>query len=186
MTQLSDFSKDDMNLLISLPYKVGVWVSHADDVDGEDDDAHEMEALESCIRAVAKKYDGPGLVDDIARETLRQREKWPEWTDRAFNILPDCHRALELLLSQAGRKDAKNYKAALLEIAATVARAYGEFGAFDDWDNEGEGLFGSLVSKITAGFSSLSKEDKSHPMNISPAENSAISRLAGALKMGDE
>ncbi|MCB1563204.1 MAG: hypothetical protein KDJ75_06480 [Alphaproteobacteria bacterium] len=183
MTQLSDFSADEIELLVSLPYRVGVWVSHADDVEGEADDEHEMEALESCIRAVAKKYDGPGLVDDIARETLRRRDSWADWTDRAFNILPEAPRALSLLQSRAGRADAKNYKAALLEIAATVARAYGEFGAFDEWENEGSGLFSALAGKIAGAFSSLSQDDKNHPMNISPAENSAISRLAAALKI---
>ena len=53
MTTLSDFSASELELLVSLPYKVGVYVSHADDEDGEVDDEREMAALESCIKAIA-------------------------------------------------------------------------------------------------------------------------------------
>lgn len=182
MSALSAFSEEEITLLASLPYKVGVWVSHADDEEGELDDVREMKALTTCIKAVTKAYDGPGLVDDIARETLKRESLWPQWTDRAFNILPDCQKAIVLLKEKSGLQDAKNYKAALLEIATTVAQAYGEFNSFDEIP-EDEGFFGGIVNKVVGGFSGLSKDDANHPMNVSAAEDSAISQLAAALKV---
>ncbi len=185
MSELSIFSDEETDLLVSLPYKVGVWVSHADDEDGEIDDEREMTSLAVCIKAVAKEYDGPGLVDDIARETLKREPFWLDWTDRAFNILPDCEKAIALLKQKPGLGDAKNYRAALLEIATTVGQAYGEFNAFDDIP-EDEGFFAGIAGKIVGGFSGLSKDDANHPANISAAEDSAIAQLAAALKIDDE
>ena len=180
MNALSVFSDEEITLLVSLPYKVGVWVSHADDEEGEADDEREMKALSTCLKAVARKYDGPGLVDDIARETLKREKFWLEWTDQSYNILPDCEKALALLKEKAGLQDAKNYKAALLEIAATVAQAYGEFNSFDEIP-EDEGFFGRIVKKVVGGVVGLSKDDANHPMNISASEDSALSQLAAAL-----
>ncbi|GJL85114.1 MAG: hypothetical protein DHS20C02_08890 [Micavibrio sp.] len=184
MSELSIFSDEEITLLTSLPYKVGVWISHADDEEGEADDEREMKSLSACLKAVAKEYDGPGLVDDIARETLKREPFWMEWTDQSYNILPDCEQALVLLKEKAGLQDAKNYKSALLEIAATVAQAYGEFNGFDEVPEE-EGFFGSIVNKVVGGFSGMSKDDANHPMNISPSEDSAISQLAAALKIDE-
>ncbi len=184
MSELSIFSEDEVTLLVSLPYKVGVWVSHADDEDGEADDEREMKALAMCLKAVAKEYDGPGLVDDIARETLKREPFWLEWTDQAYNILPDCEKALALLKEKAGLQEAKNFKSALLEIGSTVAQAYGEFNSFDEIP-EDEGFFGGIVNKVVGGFSGLSKDDANHPMNISASEDSAISQLAAALKIDE-
>ncbi len=185
MTLLSSFSLSEAELLVSLPYKVGVWVSHADDEEGERDDALEMKALETCIKAIAKLHEDQPFIKDVSRETLRQKDLWPEWTDQSFNALRDGEQAMALLAGKASQDDRKNYKAVILEIATTVAQAFGEFGSFDDGDDEGS-LFGGIVGKIVGGFSSLSQSDAGHPMNISPAEDSAISRLAQALGTDDE
>ncbi len=182
MSVFSTFSDDEVLLLISLPYKVGVYISHADDAEGELDDEKELRALSGCIRAVAKQYDGPGLVDDIARATLEAHDKWEGWAEASYNILPDCTAAIALLFAKGTRGDAKNYRAALMTIASTVAQAYGEFVSFDDFPEE-EGFFSGIASKIAGHLSKLSPDDAGHPSNISAAEDSAMARLSGALKL---
>lgn len=46
MAQLSSFSGEQAERLIALPYKIGLWISFADDEAGEGDDKKELEALE--------------------------------------------------------------------------------------------------------------------------------------------
>ena len=53
MSALSNFSEDEIELLASVPYKAGAWISHADDEEGEDDDERELKALESIIKEIA-------------------------------------------------------------------------------------------------------------------------------------
>lgn len=182
MGELDIFSEDESALLARTLYKVGVWISYAEDEEGEEDDVREMKALESCIAAVAKKYDGPGLVDDIAREVFVRRSQWDEWADGCFNALDDVKTAINVMRAHGSETDQKRFKAALVEVAQTVAMAYGEFGEFDDEDEKSG--FGALLGKITGGFAKLTADDKDHPMNISAAEGSAIEELKMLLREG--
>jgi hypothetical protein len=175
---LSSFTPEDAEILVSLPYKVGVWVSHADDEEGDADDERENKALESCIRAIAKLHEDKPLIAEIMAETLRRRAGWSAWYEGSFHVLHDIPKAVAAMRSKATSADFKNYRGALMEIAAAVARAYGEFGHFDEAQTEG------FFSKIAKGFKSHDNAD--HPMNVSAAEDSALSRLAAALRDGEK
>ena len=178
MASISDFSASELELLASLPYKVGVFVSHADDEGGESDDEKEMGALEACIKAIARLHEDKPLTAEIVRQTLSMKTEWPRWAAQSFKTPDEAGQAAMLLQSKASEAEQKNYKGALMEIASTVAQAYGEFGEFE----EGEGgLFGGLVSKITGVLSSMSADDDSHPMNVSAAEDNALEQLRTAL-----
>jgi hypothetical protein len=179
MTQLSALQPADAALLISLVYKVGIWVSHADDVDGERDDEREIQALESGIRAIAKLHENKPFTSEIAREALKRKSDWAKWTDESMSAPNDARRAVKLLQSAVSEAESKDYRAFLMEIAGAVARAHGEFGAFDD---EPEGGIAGLMGKIASGFKGMASDDKNHPMNVSAAEDSALSTLAAALK----
>jgi hypothetical protein len=176
MTALSEFTDEQVSLLISLPYKVGVWISYTDDAEGEDDDEREMKALRSCLRAVAKLHEGNGLISEIMTRCLQSQDEWSVWADDSFHVPADAFRAMEAIKGRAPAKTIKAFRAVMMEIATAVAQAYGEFGEFED---EGEGFFG----KIIGAFAKLGYDDKNHPMNVSAAEDSALSQLAEALKI---
>ena len=182
MTSLSDFSGSELELIASLPYKVGVFVSHADDADGETDDEKEMAALEACIKAIAGLHDDQPFTAEVLGQTLSMKTEWPRWAAQSFNVPDAAREGAVLLQGRASESEFKNYCAALMEIASTVAQAYGEFGEFDDDDSSG-GVFSGLVSKIAGGLSSLSADDDNHPMNVSAAEDTAINVLRDALKV---
>ncbi len=181
MPDLSSFSEEEQQLLVSLPYKVGMWVSYADDVDGEEDDRLEAKALESCIKAVARLHEDKPFIKAVAAETLRRREEWERWATQAFHVLREAEAVAALLGANLPSDQARNYKAMLMEIASVVAQASGEFDAFDDIE-EDKGGFGALVGKIVGGFSGLSHDDDNHPMNVSASESSALDELRAALK----
>lgn len=178
MTALSAFSMQEAELLISLPYKVGMWVSHAEDEEGEADDARETKALELCLKAVVKLHDSQPFIKEVAVATLNLKIEWPRWADQSFATLADVEKAISLLRGKSSADELRHYRAMLMEIAACVAHAYGEFGQFD---NEDEGFF----SKIAAKFSAFSLEDAGHPMNVGATEGSILADLAAALKAGD-
>ncbi len=179
MTQISDFSNEDTEIIISLPYRVGMHISYADDEDGEQDDEREMQAIEVCIKEIAKLYEGSSFIREVAAETLAAKDKWPSWSEGVFNIEPSCEKAVLILKSQVSDDDVKNYIKMVLEIATVVAQAYGEFG---EESVPEKGFFGKAISRIAGGFSGMSSDDAAHPMNISAAEDSAISNIAAALK----
>jgi len=181
MSRLSDFSEEDRETLISLPYRLGVWISDAEDEEGDLDDEKEMKALKHSILAIAKLNEGSPFVQELTRETIRARERWDEWYGESFTATKDLKRLVPSLRSQLGEGEYKAFRKAIMEIAKTVAEAYGEFGDWDDEDEEG--FLSGLMSKVTSRFSVLSDGDSNHPMNISPGEQSALSELANILRV---
>ena len=176
MTQLSDFSSEEIGSIVALPYRVGMHVSFAEDEDGEQDDELEMRALEACIREIAKNK--AGLVAEIASEVLNRKAEWEKWSDGVFNIEPVCKQALLTLEKQATRDESKEYIRMNIEIAHAVAQAYGEFGE----EKTEPGFFGKLMGNIVERMNS---DESSHPMNVSAAEESAIARIKSALTLSE-
>lgn len=181
MTALSEFLPEHQNILVGLPYKVGMYMSHADDAHGEVDDEREVKALERCIRAIAGLHEDKPLTSEIMRACLASQEEWEVWGHHSFNAPDAARQAVEIMQAHASEQEFKNYREALMEIATTVAQAYGEFGEFDEEDEGGSGLSG-LLGKITGKLAGMSAEDKDHPMNVSAAEDEAISVLRAALQ----
>lgn len=180
MSQLETYLPEERNLVAGLLYRAGVWMSNTDDVSGELDDEREMKALEHILTAFAKKQDGSAFVRETAQAALDSRDYWEEWAARSFDILADCEKAVSVIKQHGNRDDLRSYKATLMEIATIVAQAHGEFGDFDDDEEEG---FGAMIGKFIGKFSGMAKDDADHPMNVSPAEGSALERLALALRV---
>ncbi|MCC6597735.1 MAG: hypothetical protein IT559_02980 [Alphaproteobacteria bacterium] len=185
MLSLAQFSGEESELLVSLPYRVGLYVSYVDDEEGDTDDAREMQSLKSCIQAIAALPQERPFAAAVMKETLRLHFEWKRWNKNPYGqICEDAARAISLLKSKADEETVKSYAAALMEIAETVARANGEFSAFDQEDEDKkDGIFSSILKKVAIKFSGMPPEDAGHPMNISASEDSALSRLSSALRI---
>ena len=182
MSELEGYSPEEQRLLAGLLYRTGIWMSNTDDVEGELDDEREMQALEHILTALAGASEGgnSAFIQALARSALDSRDRWEEWAARSFDILGDCEKAIGLIKQHGNATNLRNYKATLMEIATIVAQAHGEFGDFDDEEEEG---FGAKLGKFIGKFAGKSQDDADHPMNVSPAEDSALSRLSMALQV---
>ena len=176
-SHLSDLTQEERELVIGLPYRVGVWVSNAEDEGGDKDDAREMAALEKILSDLKKAEKVPVFVRDLLTETMTQRDLWPAWTEATLDILPDCEKAVKILDAKTGKTDRNNFKKTLKRIAFQVAGAHGEFGDFDA--DEGKGFLGRVIGKMKSG----AKTDDF--MNISAGEEDALRALAATLHMDD-
>lgn len=178
MSSLRDLQPEERGLVIGLMYRVGVWMSHSDDEDGETDDIKEMKALEHIIRSIASAHEESAFVQQVARETLKRKEKWQVWANHSFDILADAEKAMAILKSNVAKGDAEDYRDTIINIAEAVAAAYGEFGMGADDENVLSGFLGKVVNKIKGN-------EEADFMNISPAEQAALDRLGAALGMDD-
>lgn len=180
MTRLSDFSDEQRELLIRLPYQVGINISDADDVEGTDDDVLEMRALASILRALPGLYHRVPLIQEICRETLRREKEWPEWHEGTFDLTRECKEAVNALHAHATKEEAKAYRKALLQVADAVARAAGEYGAVTSIRDEPDS---PLLKMLTGFFQIFGQAKRDYLSNISPAEQEAIDKIAGALQV---
>ena len=176
MSTLSDLLPEENELVVSLPYKAGVWMSHADDVKGSEDDKREMHALEGVIKAMAKLNKKSDFVRDVARETLDQKKYWPLWHGQVDAFSTDCKKAIAFLKDYVSKEDLHEYRLFLWRIANGVAQAHSEPGCEKHFnENLISGFFEKIAEKLGA-------EDHEAYLNISTEEKSALSRLKEALR----
>ena len=116
--------------IVSLPFRVGLWMSLADDVPGGQDDRDELEALERILRVIAKTHDQTPFLQATVHVTLKYNKLWKKWQGYNENTLRDTHVALRELLKRRGAEDMKVYRIMLYKIAEAVAAAYNE-NAYD-------------------------------------------------------
>lgn len=175
MTTLTGLLPEDIDAVISLPVRVGVWMSHIDDEPGAIDDRRERLALEAALKHVSKDRSRAEFVREIAEECTLHRNRWDSWAGQSLVNMPDVESALKIAHRHAAPDEAEDYARMLYEMAEAVACAHGEFGTSPE-DYTG-GLFGHLMDRIRAR-----RQDR-NALNISPAEQEGLERLRDAVKL---
>lgn len=177
MSIFTDFLEEEIVLLVSLPYRVGVWMSQADDdASTERDDEQEQRALEAVLRKMAGEKDETPFVAAVARETLTYPDYWSDWGQQLDTLMDDIQKALVLVDGRLPKENARNYRKCLWGVAKAVAHAFGEFeGAEEDTKPS---FIGKLLDKISDKKGVLDD----NPENMSPAEREALKKLRKALQ----
>jgi hypothetical protein len=154
----------ERDLIIKLPYRVGLWISRADDKLGFFDDKVERARLEAVIERVAKHHETSSFVRNILANTLSHANDWPEWAAGVDTILADCKTGLNIVKAQSSDEDVKTYRVVLMQTAVCVAEAFQE------------------DETVEAGLPTIpSANDQGIPENISKAEKRALEQLKKAL-----
>ena len=173
MSSLNDFLDEDRALIVSMPVRVGFWISHADDAKGtQRDDEKERLALEKALKVRSKQR--ICFINDVCEYALTNKAEWGSWSASSDAALADLPKALRRVEDVLTAKDLKDYKSAIYRVAGIVAQAAAE-GGEDDLSREvmGSKLFSRLLDKLSV------KTDMSVPDNISATvlKNSALKRI---------
>ena len=179
MTFLNRLTPDQKDTLISLPYRVGLWVSQADSSGGSESDAREQQALSAILHGFAEEMFGSETMQHIISGTLAAKDRWPDWAGRVQDVPQDCQFALDLVTEFADAKDANVFRNHLMEIGEAVAMAFREDNSSSFLDMLRQYLafhFGARAKKSTGPKRSFSEF-----VRISPRERKALMALAQAL-----
>lgn len=172
MSILDDMTDEQRSLVVSLPYRIGVWIGESDDSEGNADDKKESKALERAIRDVAKRFHLSLFVQAVMEETLQSERQWPKWSENTLNVLDDCERILPVVKSLLSKGDYLAFRKYLYQIAAAVAEVHGEFGD----DEAGSETFMDRLKSLL-----LHRQKQSDFINISSAEREALDSLKATL-----
>ncbi len=180
MSMLEVLTPQERQLVASLPYRAGLWVSVSDTEGGDKAEEKELIALNNIILGFAEQVFGSEFLQYVMRETVAQKDNWALWS-KDIDTLPDqCRKALIILRSHFDEKEVQTYTMRLIEIGEAVALAFRE--------SQPESPIEKLKTYVAYNISKYKATQKKQPaktydqyLSISPSERKAMMALAGAL-----
>lgn len=119
-------SEAEKRLLVSLPYRVGFWISQADDRGGEESDKLEIVTLESLITSYAQDMCKSEFMQSLMEETVKSKASWSEWQKDIDRFPGECQKACKVLEPKLNEKSFLGFRENMLEIAVCVAEVFQE------------------------------------------------------------
>lgn len=180
MDVLNKLTAQEKMLVVSLPYRAGLWVSAADETGGEEAHEKELTALSNIVQGFSAMVFGSELLQYIMDETTKHKDKWPQWEQDIENVPEECKQALEALRAHVDEKDVKAYAQRLVEIGEAVALAFREYED-QRFSVKLQIYLSYIVTLLKSKISKSPAKSFEQFLNISMNERKALSRLAQAL-----
>lgn len=180
MSGLQRFLPEDQDLLVGLFYRVGHWMSDADDSDvGTESEQAEEAQMFRVLTKLSQSENVGQLCREISAEALRQKGSWGRWAGQSDSFLVDVRQAKKIVLGQSTNDEFRLFGKSLVTIATAVARAYRES---EDMEAQETGFLSWISEKSSHITLALSDLEAHKDLNISPAEDNALIELVEALK----
>lgn len=184
MSILQQLDIENRDIIIALPYRVGLWMSHIDDIGGEDADDEEMQALESLMDGFTREVFGSEVVQIIMTENLKRKSEWRgAWSKNLDKVPDECQRALDVLRDAGVEvKEISAYKQRLIEIAEAVALAFREYDQLS-FMNKLRVYLLFYKERYKALKKGMSYKSLDQFLNISLVERKALYKLSHILNV---
>jgi hypothetical protein len=181
MSFLDDIQPEKRDMLVSLPYRVGLWVSQSDSSGGDAANTEELTALSNIISGYAEEVFGAETVQHIISETVRKKSEWPRWGASLGDVIADCRNAVDILSEVVDVKEVNAFRHHLVEIGEAVALAFREY-------DPNQSVVAKLPLYVTYYLGKMKALQNKKPyksfdefLNISANERRALTTLAQAL-----
>lgn len=181
MSFLDDLPAEQRELLVSLPYRVGLMVSQSDTSGGEESDEKELQALSNILNGYAQEVFGSETVQYIISETVRKKEHWDRWARKLESVESDCHRAVDILSETVDEKEVNSFKKHLMEVGEAVALAFREYDRSVPFLDKLRIYFLYARGKKEAAKRRQPYKSYDEFLNISLSERTALTKVAAAL-----
>lgn len=123
---LDQLTQPERELLASLPYRVGMWISQSDEGGGAEAHDREVQALSNILHAYAEDVFGAEDLQYIISNTIMQKDRWPQWDQNIDRVPAECAKAIKIMARHSDEKICRAFRKQLMEIAEAVALAYRE------------------------------------------------------------
>lgn len=178
MSHFKEFTPEETDLVVSLAYRAGYWISHVEDLDKtKRDDKWEAAAMDKAIRRIARQHLKGSFAGEVMTKVDKERVHWTAWQVKAEepHVLGDIQKAKDIILKHLSKKELKSYKQVLWYMGLVVAQAFGE-----DEDPDQEMHFNNFIKGIKETF--FPAKLAAAPENMSMDEKEALKKLRAALK----
>lgn len=181
MAFLKDFTPEERLMIISLPYRAGLWVSTSDSVGGHDADQKELDALERTIAGIVQGMFESAFVHEVMAECFLEKDEWPKWMGDIKDVPNECRTVIRFLHGRLSQRDIDAYRHILMQIGLEVARAFREYGGNAPLIDK---IFRNISLVVYRIFGVLQREKfiSENVLNVSYEEDLALNTLAKALR----
>lgn len=184
MTDIMPLSPSDRELLVRLPWRVGMWVSACDSAGGGEASEAESRALRNIIVGFVEDSCKGEVVQRLMEETVSRRSEWSSWEGDLDQVPQECRIGVDSLSNVLSPRDLSSFKSNLLEIGLAVASAWNEGGAAG---GGGIGVALAGLKEALGGLWPFSPRrdilDLGDAGGISAAERDALNTLARSLEL---
>lgn len=181
MNFLDQLTQEQRRLLVSLPYRAGLYVSQSDQSGGDESDDAEMAALSNIITAYSQEVFGAETVQYVISETVSRKDEWESWSHNLDSISSECHQAIDILSGAVDEKEVNAFKNHLIEIGESVALAFREYGDDTPFMTKLKVYLFYITGKFKASRRGEIYKEWAQFINISLDERKALLSLARAL-----
>jgi|TARA_R110002126_G_scaffold13118_1_gene55829 hypothetical protein len=174
--------KEEVDLLVRMPYRVGYWVSQSDTTGGEESEERELQALSAIVRGYSEDFCKSELVQRIMEMTVAKQDEWPEWQENLDAVPNECRQLIGKLRDELPPREMDAMRQNLYEIGLSVALAFREM----DMDGEMtdlQRLWIALRERIYAWREGRDPRNGVYLYNISGEEYMALKQLADVLSI---
>ena len=179
----ANYTDNQIERLVKLPYRAGLYVSASDESGGEAASQNELRALENLIYGFADGVFGSELVQHVMAETIKRKHEWKSWHDDLEKVPHECEDALSILSSHVDYKERESYAQRIIALGEAVALAFRE-----DVDSQaGFGRFKAYLRYLKmvkqAKAKKLPVKSFDDFLSISSQERDALLKLGSALRV---
>lgn len=181
MAFLNEFSAEERLMIISLPYRAGLFISTSDASGGHDADAQELIALERTISSIVQGMFESAFVHEVMAETFLEKDEWAHWMKDIKDVPNECHTVIRFLHGRISQRDIDAYRHILMQIGLEVARAFHESSTNAPLIDK---IFRHITLIVYRFFGILQREKfvSEKILNVSYEEDLALNTLAKALR----
>ena len=171
-------------MIVSLPYRAGIWVSMADEKGAGAARAHELKKIESVISCLSEGMFASAFVHEVIVETKLRHDQWPVWALQTGTVTDDARHVVVALQTKMMPQDAEAYVQTIMTVAYETAYAFREF---DRTVSIPIRIWVWLRLMWEAFIRTGNKDYRLESVaNISLAEDEAIGLLAEALHLNSQ
>ena len=167
--------------IVSLPYRVGLWISESDTSGGEESGEKERKALAAILNGFTEDVFGSEVVQCVMSETVARKAEWAGWGKKLENVPEQCSHVVDMLSERVDPKELSAFKQHMMEIGEAVALAFREYGGEMSLKDKISTYVTYYTGKINAMIQKRPYKSLQEFLNISAAERSALSTLAQSL-----
>jgi len=90
MKYLSKLPQDIQDLVVSLPFRVGLFISESDQTGGDESAEAERKALENIVTFYVEDTVKGEFAHEVMLHTLNNKSKWNDWSENIGKVPEEC------------------------------------------------------------------------------------------------